>query len=195
MGRLVDEQAAGIFRIGMPAAEVVGAVLGVQIPVEVDRGDPADFAGIEQFLDLRSRRRIAIVEGHVDPATRALFGIQNPANLFDRGRHWLFGNDVDAGLQRPHDNVVMRMVGRTDDDQIRLLLVEHRIDVFVERCIAADHVTRAFPAQRILLDDRGQVDMLAPAGKQILAPHGGAAVSRTDQGKTAFFHRMILLHA
>ncbi len=44
MGRLVDEQTAGIFRIGMPAAEVVGAVLGVQIPVEVDRGDPADFA-------------------------------------------------------------------------------------------------------------------------------------------------------
>lgn len=98
-------------------------------------------------------------------------------------------------LQRPHDDIVMRMVGRTDDDQIRLLLSKHQIDVFIERRIAADHVAGAFAAQRILLDDRGQVDMLAPAGKQILAPHGGAAVSRTDQGKTAFLHRMILLHA
>ena len=39
MRRLVHEQAAGILDVGVPAAEVVGAVLDVEIPVEVDRGD------------------------------------------------------------------------------------------------------------------------------------------------------------
>ena len=44
VGRLVDEEAAGIPLVGVPAAEVVGAVLGVEIPVEIDRGDLADRA-------------------------------------------------------------------------------------------------------------------------------------------------------
>ena len=44
MRRLVHEKAAGIFDIGVPAAEIVGAVLDVEIPVEIDRGDLADHA-------------------------------------------------------------------------------------------------------------------------------------------------------
>ena len=51
MRRLVDEEAAGMREDGVPAAKIIGAVLGIEIPVEIDRGDLADRAGDEQLLD------------------------------------------------------------------------------------------------------------------------------------------------
>ena len=48
---LVHEEAAGILHEGMPAAKIVGAVLDIEIPVEIDRGDLADHAREEQLLD------------------------------------------------------------------------------------------------------------------------------------------------
>ncbi len=111
----------------------------------------------------------------------------------DCGRHRFLGDDVDPGLQRPHDDRIMRVIRRADDDKVRFDLGQHRIDILVDRRIAADHRAGALAAKRVLFDDRDEIDMLAPTGEQVFAPHGGSAISCPDQRKTAFLHRMILL--
>ena len=73
---LVDHQAAGVFLVAVPAAEVVGAVQRVQQPVEIDREHVADLAAHQQVLDLRARRRIAVVEHHAHLPVVALAGVE-----------------------------------------------------------------------------------------------------------------------
>lgn len=45
---LVHEQATGMFGEGVPAAEIIRAVLVIEIPVKIDRGDGADCTLIDQ---------------------------------------------------------------------------------------------------------------------------------------------------
>jgi hypothetical protein len=52
MGGLVDPERAAPLAQPVPAAEVVGAVLGVEIPGEVHGGDPPDRAREQYLLDL-----------------------------------------------------------------------------------------------------------------------------------------------
>src|SRR6185503_15281615 len=52
VGRLVHQKAAATRLEAVPAPEVVGAVMDVEIPVEIDRDDAADLAAEQQFLDL-----------------------------------------------------------------------------------------------------------------------------------------------
>ena len=53
----------------MPAAEVIRAVRGIQIPVEIDAEDFADRAAQQNLLDLHVLGRVAVVaeEERLDP--------------------------------------------------------------------------------------------------------------------------------
>src|SRR6185503_5921212 len=73
MGGLVHQQAARAILVTVPAAEVVGAVHAIEIPGEIDRLDLADRPGHQDVLELRTGRRVAIVEGNRELlATRSL---------------------------------------------------------------------------------------------------------------------------
>jgi len=43
MGRLMNKQGAAFIAFTMPAAEIIGSVIGVQLPVKIDRCNPAGF--------------------------------------------------------------------------------------------------------------------------------------------------------
>src|SRR5690606_23674239 len=64
MAGLVHEQPARALLVAVPAAEVVGAVRGVQQPLEVHRGDLADAARREELAQRAVARRVAVVERH-----------------------------------------------------------------------------------------------------------------------------------
>src|SRR5260221_1140913 len=189
MRRLVDEEAGGIFHLGMPAAEIIGAVAGIEIPVEIDRGDLADDAGAQQLLDPHGGRRIAVVERDVDATAGARLGIEDAAALLDRGRHRLFGDDVGAGLERRDDIVVVIAVARADDDEGGTGLAQHRGEIGIDRGGDADRIAHALGAQAIGIAKPDQLDPAAIAGDQPLAPHVEAAMTGPDQrGTPARFH-------
>ena len=119
MRRLVHEEAAGIAAVGMPAAEVVGAVAGIEIPVEVGRAHLADPARRQQLADLPRGRREAVVEGDVDPPPGARLGREDAPAVRGGRRHRLLGDDVDPGLERLDDDVGMGVVAGADDQRVR----------------------------------------------------------------------------
>ena len=81
MHHLVHEQAAGDRALGVPAAEVIGAVLHVEVPMEIDRYDVADRARAQQFLDGARGRREAVVECNIDTPAGAALGIEDACAL------------------------------------------------------------------------------------------------------------------
>ena len=66
---------------GVPAAEIVGAVLGIEIPVEIDRRDLADHAGEEHLLDRPGGRREAVVEADVDAPAGAALRVEDARHI------------------------------------------------------------------------------------------------------------------
>ncbi|GAB4007401.1 hypothetical protein GCM10029992_61050 [Glycomyces albus] len=74
---LVDQQAAGLLGQAVPAAEVVGAVAGVEQPVEADRDDLADRALAKEVGDLLVDRVVAVVEGDRDRSGRLPLGFED----------------------------------------------------------------------------------------------------------------------
>ena len=105
--------------VGVPATEVVGAVHGIEVPVEVDRGDLADPPRGQQLADLPRGRREAVVERHVDPPPGPRLGVEDAPAVLGRRRHRLLGDDVDARLERLHDDVGMGVVAGADDERVR----------------------------------------------------------------------------
>ena len=77
MRRLVDPERSALLAQPVPAAEVVGAVAGVEIPGEVDRRDAADLARHDQFLDLLVLGRVAVVERHDDRLAGGSLGVEH----------------------------------------------------------------------------------------------------------------------
>src|SRR5204863_484036 len=86
VARLVDHQPAGVALVAVPAAEVVGAVAGVEEPLEVDGEDAADRAGLEQLLDSAVARGVAEVEGDGEPAASGRAGDSRPRGCGRGGR-------------------------------------------------------------------------------------------------------------
>jgi len=56
MRGLVHEKAAGIRLVPMPAAEIVGTVIGIELPFEIHRGNVTDNAGHKHLLEQGPRR-------------------------------------------------------------------------------------------------------------------------------------------
>ncbi len=98
VGGLVHRQATGVFLPAMPAAKVIDAVVGIQHPMKVYREHVADDSAHQQVFDLRSRRRITIVESHRAFSTGAFLRIENALTFVLVNSHWLFGDDITTRL-------------------------------------------------------------------------------------------------
>ena len=125
----VHQEAAGLVLVAVPAAEIVGAVNAVEIPAEIHRLDLADRAGHQDVLELRARRRIAVVERHRDALARLALRIEHALEPGQIDRHRLFGDDVAARLERPHDVFVVEIIRHRDDHRVRLLLGDHLVEL------------------------------------------------------------------
>lgn len=100
---LVHQEAARAVLVAVPAPEIVGAVHAVEIPAGSDRLHLADHARHQDVLELGARRGIAVVEGHGDAAAGFPLRVEHAVELCEVDRHRLFGDDVAARSQRPHD--------------------------------------------------------------------------------------------
>ena len=78
----MHEKAAGMRHESMPAAEVVGAVNDVEIPVKVNGDDLANNAGQQHLLDRPGGRRETIVESDIDTPAGRIYRIRRHLAVF-----------------------------------------------------------------------------------------------------------------
>ena len=191
MGRLVDEQTAGLVLVAVPAAEIVGAVDAVEIPAEIDGGDLADDAGHQQVLHLGAMRRVAVVEGNRHRLAGLLLGVEDGAEARHVDGHRLFGDDVGAEFERPHDVFVVQVVGHGDDDRIRLLFADHAVECL--RRVGGDRLAGDLPGLaggqlqpvRVRVAQADELIGVGVSGDQGVAKHQMARASSDD----GVFHR------
>ena len=134
VGRFVHEEAAAVALVAVPAAEVVGAVGGVEQPLEVDGGDGADGAGAEELVDFGVVGGVAVVERHADDVGGALDGRDDVKAPGGVDSHGLFGDDVAAELEGADDVEVVGAVDGGDDDLVGLGRFDHAVKVSCEEC-------------------------------------------------------------
>ena len=182
MRRLVHEKAAGTGEQRVPAAKVIGPMLHIEIPVEVDRRDLADHTREDRLLDLLCRRRVAVVEADIDAPAGPRFGREDAAAVFGGRRHRLFGDHVDAGFERLDDDIGVRVVARADDERIGPSRPQHFCRIGESRRGNPDGFAGALQAQRILVRQADQLDQLTEALQELLAPGAGAAMAGPHQG-------------
>ena len=189
MRRLVDEQAARMGHEGVPAAEVVGAVLDIEIPVEVHRNHVADRAGQQHLLDRSGCRREAVVEAHIDASARAALGFENSPAHLRRCGHRLFREHVDPCFKRVDDHLGMGVVARANDQHIGTRFGQHDARVVEGRCIGANRRVGMRKPYGIPVGEPDQFNPIAAIGEQFLAPGAGTAMAGTNQGDPALSFR------
>ena len=160
MGALVDEERARLVGVGVPAAEVVGAVVGIEKIFQVDGVHAADGAGGEEFLDLAPEGSPAVVEGDADAAAGGTNGVEDGAAFLRVDCERFFGDDIAAGVQGADNVVMMGAIDRTDEDHVRMCGAQHLVEAVGgergngvagqfagEQCIVVGHARGAEVAQ------------------------------------------------
>ena len=84
-------------------------------------------------------------------AARSLGGRDQALTVGERGRHWLFQQDVLAGLERLDGHVDMQMIGPDDVDQIDAGICEQGIERAMDR--HAGQVVRRLPGRGVVARD------------------------------------------
>ena len=71
----MHHQAAAIDLVAMPAAEIIRAMPRIQEPMKINRKHAPDETVPQKFFDLRTRRRVTIIErdAHTTPGSRLRF--------------------------------------------------------------------------------------------------------------------------
>jgi len=194
VGGLVHEQAAGLVFFAMPAAEVVGAVAGIQHPGKVDVARAADRALHDQLAHGGCKRRVAVVECHAQRAAGPLDRVEDLAGLGVIGGHGLFGDGVAAQLHGAADVVVMRGVHGGDDDDVRPGFGYHAVEV--AGVVGGQGVRAALPDLAVVpvharLAEVTERDQLIPpceVAEDGVNVHSGAAAG-TDEREAALGRR------
>ena len=129
MRRLVHEQPAGIAFLRMPAAEIVGAVAGVEQILHRHLANAPNGARGQDFADLRRTGRPAIVERDAHGAACLVHGAEDRRALFRGGRHGLFRDHIAAGAQRLDDVAIVFAVDRANHHRVRPRFPQHPTEI------------------------------------------------------------------
>ena len=182
MRRLVHPEAAAAVLVRVPAAEVIGAVVHVEIPREVDRQHFADLPRHEDFLDRAVLRRKAVVEGDDDLLLVALLGVEHRLALLLVDDHRLLGHHVEAPVERADDVLAVVRVLRRHHHDVGLRLVEHLVEVGERRTVDAHQRLRRLDALRVDVAETDELDDVGVALPDLAAPHAGGALAGADDG-------------
>lgn len=125
----MDQQPAAVAFIALPAAKIIGAVLGIQQPFKMNREDLANSTGRQQLADFAVMRRVAIIESDASLPAGAPDSVQNNLALIFIDSHRFFADPIAAQYHRPHDIMMMGAIDRGDDYHIRPGLGNHAIEL------------------------------------------------------------------
>ena len=137
---LVHQQRARIFFQPVPPAEIVGAVVGVQIFVKVHRNNVTKGLLQQKLLYLLGFWIVTSIEGDGDLLTRLLLSIQDRCALLLVGAEWLFTHHIAAQLERPNDVTRVSSIHCCYHDRVRANLFDHSIEIGEGRCVGPNQV-------------------------------------------------------
>ncbi len=133
--------------------------------------DLADLARHQDLFHLLMRRRVAIVEGHDDPAVVALFRVENRLALGLVGGQRLFRHHVEAAIEALDDVFVVEAVDGGDHQEIGLGLLDHLVEVGEGRRVGADVALRVGGAFRVWIAQPDKLDQIGIPMDAISLPH------------------------
>lgn len=125
VGGLVHKESAGVRLLPMPAPEVVGAMPGVQHPVEVDTRHAPDRAVRDELPQRAVPRRVAVVEGDHHRTPGRLLGLDDLPRAGGVDRERLLHDDVRARPKAARDQRGVGVVGAGDDHPVHPLVGDH----------------------------------------------------------------------
>ena len=181
VGGFVDEEGAAEAPLAVPAAEIGGAVVDVEVPVEIHRGDLADALLHQQFLHLLPLGRIAVVERDGDVFAREGLRVEDGLALDLVGGHGFLGDDIAPHLHPLDDKLVVRGVYRGDDDGVRLRLADHLLEVGERRALDADVLFTEFQAPRVDVAQADELHLVGVLPGDISPPHVNAPDAGADK--------------
>ena len=187
---LVDGKAAGILPHAVPAVEIARTVLDVDVPVQVDMGDPADLAVQDQFADQAALRTVAVIEGAGHLALGLLLRLADADRVLPVGGHRFFGDDVEILFEGFDDVMRVEAVFADHEHGIRLGLFDHFVvfvrqisrDIFgLRHILAADGETL-----RVDVEHPDQLGLFRKGGVDRSDPHGDRAAGNPADDITTF---------
>ncbi len=107
MRGFVAEQGAALVAQAVPAPEVGRAVVGVQVPVEVDRRQAADLLFEQMLLEARKNNAVAVIQCHDQLTLRLFGGVEDGLAFRLVCRHRFLRDDIEPGAQAPDDKLVV----------------------------------------------------------------------------------------
>ncbi|MPM13735.1 hypothetical protein SDC9_60094 [bioreactor metagenome] len=200
VGGLVDQKPSAVDLVSVPAAVVVGPMLGVEQPFEVNGVHLSDYSACDKLADLGVVGGVAVVEGDADGFAVSLLGIENRLSLLVVGGDGLLAYDVAAFLHRTDDVLVVGAVDGGDDDYIGLLLVDHAVELGMliggNRTVVAllnqDLIGKVHPHLTHITKGHQGTGVLVPCGDRFVEHTG--PTSGPDLGISLFFHAAPPVH-
>ncbi len=113
----------------MPPPEIVGAVGGVEIPVEIDACYGSDFACREELFSFCAVWGESVIEADGADFAGFFLGIEDCLAFVFVGCERFFGDDVAAGLHTFNDVFAVIGVNGRNDDFVWFRLGNHFVKV------------------------------------------------------------------
>src|SRR5688572_25990657 len=104
---LMHPQRPSLIHPAMPAAEIIGTMMYIEIPVKINRNYFAHPVLCQQFFYLHGMNAMAIIECDSYLLTAFLFRIQYSFTFHFISRHGFFGNDIDTHVQCFYNKFIM----------------------------------------------------------------------------------------
>ena len=118
-------EAAGVFAHPVPAVEITGAVVDIDIPVQVHVSDAADLSVQDHLPQFFVGGRVPVVERADHFSFGIFFRFQDPHGVGGIGGHGFFADHIQT-MSKPADHIVhMCAVDTGHDQHIRLLFCQH----------------------------------------------------------------------
>ena len=185
MRGLVDEQPAAVGLVAMPAAEVVGAVGGVQHPLEDHRDHLADLPGGDDLLQGGVARAVAVVEGHQHLAAGAVDGFLDASGAGGIDGQGLLDDHVGPRVQHAHHVLGVQAVRGGDDHPVHREALDELLELLGPGRLGVGELLEAAPVvlapRGIGVDQRDQLGDVGVGTGDRIEVHLGA-VAGTDDG-------------
>lgn len=158
-----------------------GSTAGV-VHEAAHHADLPDLAGADELARLDGVRRRAAVGADLHDASGRARGVEHRATLADRVADRFLDKDVGAGLDRRDHGQRVPMVGRGDDDDLRLLLREQLAVIAMLTGLVGGDLRDAFARGRDLAGiDVAEPDDLAGAAGDGLAEDVASPPAAADE--------------
>jgi len=186
MSGFVQKQGAAAFAQAVPAPEIGGAVVCIQIPVKVHGGYLAQRLGGQQFFDFRKVAAVAVVESYVNLSAALFFGTKDaPAFVLVDG-HRLFRDDLRAHLEPLDNELMVCAVHGGYNDGVGPGLVHHLFKIGKCRAVRTDVLLGIGDAAWVDVAQADKFEHIAVFFDEGFAPEGNASHACADQGDSPF---------